>query len=86
MASSVTLTKILQEIWNLVEGDNPASALSCTSFVITYVNCPLIWTGKLWSEIALSTTEVQHIALSQAMKEIISLINIIGEVKTFPSN
>lgn len=67
--------------WNLVEGDNPASVLSRTGFVITYANCPLIWASKLQTEIALSTTEAEYIALSQAMKEIIPLINILGEIK-----
>ena len=69
--------------WNLVEGDNPASVLSRTGFVITYAGCPLIWASRLQTEIALSTTEAEYIALSQAMKEIIPLINILGEVKRY---
>ena len=57
--------------------------MSRTGFVITYANCPLIWASRLQSEIALSTTEAEYIALSQAMKEIIPLINILGEVKRY---
>ena len=67
--------------WNLAEGDNPASVLSRTGFIITYANCPLIWASRLQSEISLSTTEAEYIALSTAMKEIIPLINILSEIK-----
>ena len=67
--------------WNLVEGDNPASFLSRAGFIITDGGCPLIWASRLQSEISLSTTEAEYIALSTAMKEIIPLINRLGEVK-----
>ena len=67
--------------WNIAEGDNPASVLSRTGFIITYANCPLIWASRLQSEISLSTTEAEFIALSTAMKEIIPLINILDEIK-----
>lgn len=49
--------------------------------MITYANCPLYWQSKLQSEIALSTTEAEYIALSQALREIIPLINLLSEVK-----
>ena len=67
--------------WNLCECDNPASVLSRTGFIITYAKCPLVWTSRLQSEILLSTCESEYIALSQAMKEIIHLVNIPGEIK-----
>ena len=69
--------------WNLVEGDNPVSVLSRTGFIVTYADCPLIWALRLQPEISLSTTEAEYIALSIAMKEIIPLINILGEVKIY---
>ena len=53
--------------WNSAEGNNPASVLSRTGFMIMYANCPLYWQSKLQSEIALSTTEAEYIALSQAL-------------------
>ena len=67
--------------WNLVEGSNPVSVLSRSGFVIMYGGCPLIWASKLQTEIALSTTEAEHIALSQALREVILLINMLGEIK-----
>jgi hypothetical protein len=32
-----------------------------------YAGCPLVWVSKLQIELALSTTEAEYIALSQAM-------------------
>ena len=40
----------------------------------------MIWHSKLQTEITLSTTEAEHIALSQSMQEIIPLVNLLGEV------
>ena len=37
------------------------------------VNCPVIWQSKLQVETALSTTEAEVVALSQAMRELIWL-------------
>ena len=42
--------------------------------------CPVIWTSKLQTEIALSTAEAEYIALSQATREIIPLINLLKEL------
>lgn len=44
------------------------SVLSQTGLVITYCGCPITWSSKLQSEIALSTTEAEYIALSMAMR------------------
>jgi hypothetical protein len=42
-------------------------ALSRTGFVIMYCGCPIHWASKLQSEIALSTTESEYMALSMAI-------------------
>ena len=50
-----------------------------------YAGCPLTWSSKLQTEIALSTTESEYIALSQAMRETIPFMNLMMEVgKIFP--
>ena len=51
-----------------------------TGYVIYYANCPVIWTSKLQTEIALSTAESEYIALSQSMREIIPLIQLLTEI------
>jgi hypothetical protein len=44
---------------------------SRTGYVITYSNCPVIWASKLQTQVALSTTESEYIALSTALREVI---------------
>jgi hypothetical protein len=39
-------------------------------YIITYAGCPMHWSSKMQTEIALSTTEAEYIALSQAMREV----------------
>ena len=42
--------------------------------------CPITWQSKLQTEIALSTTESEYIALSTAMREVIPFLNLLKEV------
>jgi hypothetical protein len=63
-------------------GDDIDTAKSRTGYVIMFAGCPLIWSSKLQTEIALSPTEAEFIALSTAMREIIHLIDFLREAKT----
>jgi hypothetical protein len=54
--------------------------LSRTGFVILYHNCPIHWGSKLQSEIALSTTEAEYIALSMAARELIPIRRVLLEL------
>jgi hypothetical protein len=45
-----------------------------------FAGCPLVWVSKLQSEVALSTTEAEYIALSQAMRDLIPLMGILEEL------
>ncbi len=47
------------------------SVLSRTGYVITFCGCPVTWSSKLQTEIALSTTESEYIALSTATRDIL---------------
>ena len=52
-----------------------------------YANCPVLWCSKLQTEIALSTTEAEYIALSQSMREVIPFMTLLQEInKIFPIN
>ena len=53
--------------WNSAEGSDPVSVLSRSGFMVMYANCPLYWSSKLQTEISLSTTEAEYIALSQSL-------------------
>ena len=49
----------------------------CTGYVITYVQCPVLFYSKLLTEIAFSTTQVQYITLSQSMCNVIPFMVIM---------
>ena len=66
--------------WIQVDADNPANLLSRTGFVIMYAGCPILWSSKLQTEIALSTTEAVHIVLSQAVREVLPLMQLLREL------
>jgi hypothetical protein len=67
--------------WCQETGTDPASVLSRTGYVIRLYGCPILWCSKLQTEIALSTTEAEYIALSQAMREVIPLMDIYNSIQ-----
>jgi hypothetical protein len=50
-------------------------------YIITYDGCPMHWTSKMQTEIALSTTEAEYIALSLSMREVIPIMWLLEEAK-----
>ena len=71
--------------WNKDNGLDASNILSRIDYVITYAGCPLIWCSKLQTEIALSTTKSEYIALSQSLREVIPLQNLMKEInEIFP--
>ena len=66
--------------WNYNDSEDPSSVFFWTGYVIRYMGCPLLWVSKLQTEIALSTTEAEYIALSQSMRDVLPLIELIKEV------
>ena len=69
--------------WASGDHSNPEAVLSRTGFVISYAGCPIFWCSKLQTEIALSTTEAEYIALSQAMREVLPFLNLTEEIQHF---
>ena len=69
--------------WNLEESDLMISALSRTGCGIKILNCPIHWVSKMQTEVALSTTELEHIALSQSARDLISIKQMIEFLNTF---
>jgi len=59
------------------------SVLSRTGFLILYSGCPIHWGSKLQTEIALSTTEAEYIALSTAARELIPIRHLLRELTLF---
>jgi hypothetical protein len=62
------------------EWDND-TARSRTGYVILYASCPVIWASKLQTEIALSTTEAEYLAISTATREVLPLMELIQEMQ-----
>jgi hypothetical protein len=59
--------------------DDPNTARSRMGYLITYAGCPMHWASKMQTEIALSSTEAEYIALSQAMREVIPIMWLLDE-------
>jgi hypothetical protein len=67
-------------MWDEETSDEPNSVKSRTGYVITFANCPVLWVSKLQTETALSTTEAEYIALSQAMRDLIPMRTLLTEL------
>ena len=67
--------------WNTAWSEEPSSVMSRTGYVIKYTNCPIIWCSKLQTEIALSTTESEYIALSRSLRDAIPLMELLKELQ-----
>ena len=60
---------------------DPNTARSRMGYLITYGGCPMHWASKMQTEIALSSTEAEYIALSQAMREVIPIMWLLKEAR-----
>ena len=66
--------------WHQKFAELRESVLSRTGFVITYCNCPVTWSSKLQTEIALSTTEAEYIALSTMCRTLLPMRMLLKEI------
>jgi len=68
---------------NKTARDDPNTARSRMGYLITYGGCPMHWASKMQTEITLSSTEAEYIALSQAMREVIPIMWLLQEASDF---
>jgi hypothetical protein len=74
-----------KEGWDQTDRHNANNLMSRSGFVIKYADCPIYWSSKLQTEIALSTAEAEYIALSSSLREVIPLMTVMDELnKVFP--
>jgi Reverse transcriptase (RNA-dependent DNA polymerase) len=67
-------------LWNKETApDDPSTARSRTGYVITYAGCPVAWISRLQTEVAHSSTEAEYVALSQALRDCIPMIELLEE-------
>ena len=69
--------------WNKDHNGDDSCVKSRTGYLITYAGCPIIWGSKLQQLIALSSTEAEVICLSTALREVISMQNLLIELRDF---
>jgi hypothetical protein len=60
---------------------DPRTAKSQSGWIIFYAGCPISWAFKLQYQIALSTTEADYIAMSQALHDVIPIMNLPQEMR-----
>jgi hypothetical protein len=69
-------------LFGVEDPHDPVCAKSRTGYVIMLANCPLVWASKLQSTIALSTQNAEYVALSQSLRELVSirelLLDLVG--------
>ena len=67
-------------LWKVEDDQDPISVKSRSGHLITFMGCPLLWASKLQTQIVLSTMEAEYIALSNAMRDIIAIREVIKEI------
>jgi hypothetical protein len=69
-------------LFSVEEKQDPVSVKSRTGYVITYRGAPLMWASKMQTQVALSTMEAEYIALSQSMRDLIPIREVLKEIMT----
>ena len=71
--------------WQEANADGADNVISRTGMVIMYANFPIILRSSLKTEIAISTAEAEYIALSSALRQVLPLMTMTGEInELFP--
>jgi hypothetical protein len=65
------------------DGKAPVSVKLITGFVIMYYGVPVLWVSKMQTHIALSTMEDEYTALSQLMRDLIPIQEMLKDFKRF---
>jgi Reverse transcriptase (RNA-dependent DNA polymerase)/GAG-pre-integrase domain len=67
--------------WSTTYAEHDAStARSRSGYVVKYGGCPIVWASRLQTEIALSSTESEYVALSQGLREVLPLMELTKEL------
>jgi hypothetical protein len=59
---------------------DPSCVKSCTGFVITFADGPILWKSQLQTETALSTMEAKIIALLACCRDLFPIIDMVESV------
>ena len=68
--------------WNSIEAPtDPSTAKSRAGWIIFYAGCPIIWASRLMTQVTLSTTESEYVALSMSLRDVIPAMELVAEIK-----
>ncbi len=59
---------------------DPSCVKSCTGFVITFTNAPILWKSQLQMKTALSTMEAEIIALLVCCRDLFPIVDMVESV------
>ena len=65
----------------MTASEDASTAKSRSGHAITCAGCPVLWISKLQTNAALSTTEAECIALSQSLRDKITVMKLTREIK-----
>jgi hypothetical protein len=60
---------------------DPSTAKLQSGWIVFYAGSPISWASKLQSQVALSTTEAEYIAMSQSLRYVIPVMNLLQEMR-----
>ncbi len=60
---------------------DPSTAKSRSGWIIFYAGRPVSWASKLQSQVALSTTEAEYIVMSQYLRDVILVMNLLQKMR-----
>eukprot|EP00978_Attheya_sp_CCMP212_P002524 scaffold5126_cov29-Attheya_sp.AAC.3 len=66
--------------------EDPTTARSRSGYIVRYCGCPILWRSKLQTQVALSTTEAEYVALSQSLRELLPVMRLLNEAKAIGIN
>lgn len=64
-------------------GGNTVDRKSYTGFVFSFGGCPITWESRKQTSVALSSTEAEYVAASEAAKEAIYLKRLLNEINAW---
>ena len=67
-------------LWGHEHPQDPHCVRSRTGYVIIFAGCPVLLVSKLQTEITLSTTESEYIALSTSCKDLFPIMDLVQEM------
>ena len=67
-------------LWGHEHPQDPHCVRSRTGFLINLSGCPVVWSSKLQSEIALSTMEAEYVALSTSCRSLFPVADLLREI------